>query len=117
MNLGLILLVLALSAGLISSYTTRVWMRSPDGRAILHDQSAFRGVVGSVGFVAILAAIVWGFMNLTWWWVVLTFLAVSLFVVPLAVSRNTSGLMLSIQPVFDIACIGLTAVLWFGDID
>ena len=114
MNLGLVLLISALAAGLISGYTTRVWLRSPDGLDMIHSQSIIRGTVGSAGFIAILAAIVWGFMNLTWWWVMLSFLGVSLFVVPVVVNRNTVGAMWLAQPVFDIACIALTAYLWFA---
>jgi hypothetical protein len=112
MNLGLVLLTLALVAGLISGYTSRVWQRSPDGLNMIHGQSIIRGTIGSAGFIAILAAIVWGFMNLTWWWVILSFLGVSLFIVPLVVNLNTIGVMWIAQPVFDIACIGLTAYLW-----
>ena len=67
MNLGLVLLISALTAGLISGYTTRAWLRSPDGLEMAYSRSIIRGTIGTAGFVAILAAIVWGFMNLTWW--------------------------------------------------
>jgi len=77
-------------------------------------QSLLRGTIGSAGFIAILAAIVWGVINLTWWWVVLSFLGVSLFIVPLVVNLNTVGVMRLAQPVFDVACIALTAYLWFA---
>ena len=114
MYLGLVLLILALTAGLISGYTTRVWLRSPDGLEMAYSRSIIRGTIGSAGFIAVLAAIVWGFINLTWWWVILSFLGVSLFVVPVVVNRNTVGAMWLAQPVFDIACIALTAYLWFA---
>lgn len=112
MNLGLLLLIGVLSAGLISGYTTRVWMRAPEGVEMLRSRSVLRGSIGSLGFIAILAAIVWGFIHLTWWWVILSFIGVSLFIVPLVVNQNTLGAMLLAQPFFDIICFGLTIYLW-----
>ena len=113
MNAGLILLIVALSAGLTSGYTTRVLVRGPEGLEILYTRSWFRSVVGALAFVGILAALIWGLMNLTWWWVVLTFFGVSLLIVPLLFGGSERlPLMLAIQPALDVVCVGVVAYLW-----
>jgi ABC-type transport system involved in Fe-S cluster assembly fused permease/ATPase subunit len=113
MNIGLILLIVALSAGLTSGYTNRVIAREENGIEILNTQNIFRSITGTIGFFALIAVIIWGFINLTWWWVVLAFLGVSLFIVPVLFGgRERISIMLGIQPVFDIVCIGLAIYLW-----
>lgn len=112
MNFGVVLLILALAAGGISGYTTRVWLRVIHVETLVSQGGLYRQIVGSLSFVAMLAALVWGFVFLTWWWVILIFLGVSIFLIPLVVTRDSAGFMLGIQPLFDTICIVLTVYLW-----
>lgn len=113
MDMGLVWLVAALTTGLTSSYTTRTVVRSSGGLQLLDTQGLFRAVVGTLGFFAVLAVIVWGFVSLPWWWVVLAFVGVSLFVVPLVFGgRGRLPLMHAAQPVFDMATIAFATYLW-----
>ena len=114
MNIGLLILIGALSAGLTAGYTTRIISRTPDAIEILNSQGIFRSAVGALGFISILATLIWGFINLTWWWIILAFLGVSLFVVPiLHGGRERFSLMFHLQPIFDVISITLCLVLWF----
>lgn len=113
MNTGLAWLVLALSAGLTAGYTDRVLARSIGIEALNAQRGMFRSVVGAIGFVALVGAFIWGFVHLTWWWVVLAFLGVSLLVVPLVFGgRSRIPLMYMLQPLFGIVCIGIVIYLW-----
>jgi len=114
MSLGLVLFVLTLTAGGISGYTTRVWLRVTQVDVLVSQGGAYRQIVGALSFPALLGALIWGFIYLTWWWVILIFLGVSIFVVPLVVTSDSAGLMFGIQPLFDTICIVLTAYLWFS---
>jgi len=114
MELQFILLVVAMAAGQVSSYTTTVLSRGGESIAALDRQGAIRSILGFAGMAATFAVVIWGFMNLTWWWVVLVFLAVALFIIPRLVSRSTLPLMTVMQPILDIICISITAYLWFA---
>jgi len=116
MEAGIVLLTLAMVTGQLSSYTTAVLGRGRGGVAVLNNQGLVRSLIGFVGMIATFAVIVWGFFNVTWWWVILLFLAISILVIP-ATFRRGSGripLMIAIQPILDIACISITAYLWFS---
>lgn len=114
MNAGLLILIGALSAGLTAGYTTRIISRAPDAMERLNSQGIFRSAIGALGFISILATLVWGFINLTWWWVILAFLGVSLFIVPiLHGGTERFSIMFYLQPVFDVISIALCLVLWF----
>jgi len=90
-------------------------MRGSIGPEILHTQGFFRDIVGTLGFIAILGAIIWGFVNLPWWLVVLSFLGISFFLVPVVFgNRERLPLLIAAQPLFDIVCIVLVAILWLA---
>lgn len=113
MNVGLLWLLAGLSTGLTSSYTTRVMTRSGLDGDVVDTYGLFRVTAGAFGFFAVLAILAWGFVNLPWWWVVLAFLGVSLAVVPLAFGgRGRIPVMVAIQPVLDVASIGIAVYLW-----
>jgi hypothetical protein len=116
MSVGFGVLLLSLIAGLTSGYTTRVMARSPEGLAFIHTQNLFLSSMGAIAFPALLSVIVWGFMYLTWWWVVLSFLGVSLLLVPAFFGRRIQRLtlMLKVQPFLDAVTIGSAVFLWIG---
>ncbi|MBC8549188.1 MAG: hypothetical protein H8D23_06010 [Candidatus Brocadiales bacterium] len=103
-----------LVSGLVSGYITRVLARGSEGIQLISVQSSFRLFIGVLSTVALIAAIVWGFMYLPWWWVVLSFVGVSLLIVPVIIGGRTRLLfMLGMQPLFDIAAVLLVGYLWF----
>ena len=104
----LVWLILALTAGLTSSYTTRVMARG--GIEALDSQGMFRSAVGVLGFFALVGALIWGFIRVSWWWVILAFLGVSLVIAAFG-GRERIALMLAAQPILDIACIGIFVYL------
>lgn len=109
-----IVFIAALTVGLISGYTTRVLTRGVHGQVMLDHQPLWRAAAGAFGFFALVAALIWGFVHLTWYWVIAAFLGVSLFVVPLAFGRRLPffSFWISVQPLLDVACVGLSAYLW-----
>ena len=113
MNQELVILLIALSAGLTAGYTTRVLARSPEGINFIKNQNLIISLIGTLAFPAILSVVVWGFINLIWWWVILSFLGVSLLVVPVLFGGGQRlPLMIKIQPILEIIVISLATYLW-----
>ena len=106
-----------LVTGLLSSYTTRVISRGFGGRNFLLSQPWPRAILGGLAFPILVSAIVWGFLNIPWFWVIGGFLAVSLLVVPAAFGRDAGNRAVhwySVQWALDLATILATGWLWFA---
>jgi hypothetical protein len=57
--------------GGLSSYTTTVASRGPYGAERIAQQAAWRSVLGGLNILALFAALIWGFIHLTWYLVML----------------------------------------------
>ena len=113
MNIGFIVLILGLIAGLTAGYTTRVMARSPEGMAYIQMRNLFVSILGAIAFPALLAVIVWGFIYLPWWWVVLSFFGVSLLIVPILFGGvQRLPFIIKVQPAMEIVVICSAAFLW-----
>ena len=100
-----------LTLGLTSSRVTLVIARG--GIDLLYTQAMWRSALGALGTPAIAAVIIWGFVYLTWYWVLAAFVAISLFVVAPIITQRTLPAAFSVQPFLDIACIAIAIYLWF----
>lgn len=83
-----------------------------DGVATLNTQPIYRSIFGAIGFFSIIAIVVWGFINIPWWQVILGFLGVSLFVVPVVVQRGWLSFLILAQPIFDIGVLIAAIYAW-----
>lgn len=103
-------LVIAMTSGQFSCYTTSTLGR--DFVALKDSQGVFRTSLGLACMIATFGAILWGFVNLTWWWVVLTYVAVSILLMLPFFYQAYLSIMIIVQPVLDILCISFTLYIW-----
>ena len=97
--------------GLPSSRVTLVIARG--GANLLSMQPLWRSILGAIGTPAIAAVIIWGFVYLSWYWVLAAFFAISLFIVAPIITQETLPLAFAIQPLLNAACAAIAVYLWF----
>lgn len=68
-------------------------------------------IINSGSLISVLAIIVWGFMNFTWWVIPLAFIVVSL-IVGAIVTRLAWGSFYLAMPVTGLVTIGVTVMAW-----
>ncbi|MEZ8077917.1 hypothetical protein ACED27_23175 [Vibrio sp. FF112] len=69
-------------------------------------------IINFLAMISTFALIVWGFMNATWWMVILAFLVFS-FVVGALVSRERWALFFSLIPITGSVAVVINGYLWF----
>lgn len=111
MNIELIILIVVLFCAVMSGYTTRVASRGLGGSIL--SQNAFKVISGVLGLLSLIAVVVWGFINIEWYWVVGSFLLISAIIVPMLMNKSTFSLWFLVQPILDITCICGACYLWF----
>jgi len=114
MKLELALLLVAMLAAFISGGTTRSLMRSYTIEEIVQSQSLFRRMMSWVIFLAFFAAIIWGFINLPWWQVLLSFLGAS-FIFIIIIRRVSLESWMVVEPIIQVVGVAATVYLWVGD--
>lgn len=101
--------VMLLSA-MISGTLTRWSIRG----GIQLDYSPFRSISQVLGFVALIAGIVWGFINIPWYFVIALLLLASFIAAKILNPRSGSFLFFAhLKPALDIVTVGSSCGLWF----
>jgi hypothetical protein len=122
MDTGLIVVIVALATGFASGYITLASVKKAFGLKGVNPVVYARGPSGDVlttfNILAIVAGIIWAFLNLTWWWVVLAIVGLY-FVVPVVIQVLFGGiervvLMRRVQPLLEIICIIAASYLWIA---
>ncbi len=113
MNASVAVVLGSLFFGLMSGYTTRVASRSQATLDGIQQQSLIRQAIGALSFVALVAVIVWAFINIPWYWTIGGFLGISLLVIPILFSGGSRfALWYGLQPVFDLIVLGGAVFVW-----
>ncbi len=85
----------------------------PDALEFINQQSLLRLIPGGLMLPAFIAATIWGFIYTAWYWPVATFFFANMVLLPLLDFRQQRlPFLYSIQPVLDLACIGICIFLW-----
>lgn len=104
------LFFLAMLTGGLALYAVRIRSRS----TVFDLDPAPLKILGAIGTVAFFSLIVWGFLNLTWWHVILTFVVVSAILVPaLFHSSYTRNIVLALEPMNFLICIATVLAILF----
>lgn len=108
-----LVLVAAILLGSLSSYTTTLASRGAEGAEAVLRQRGARSILGGLGIIAVFASIIWGFVYLTWYWVLL--LVVGILFLNGFIYGGRAGFVFwySVQPALDLLCIAGAAWLWF----
>lgn len=107
------LLIAVFLLGGISCYTTTVAGRAAAGGAVAISESPLRSVLNTINFFALVAALVWGCINLTWYWVLLSFVGVLFANGIIYGGAQGFAFWYSVQPAVSFLCIVGTCLLWF----
>ncbi|MEL6368108.1 MAG: hypothetical protein AAFR91_03755 [Pseudomonadota bacterium] len=114
--MNLAIFILALAASLIAGYAIRIMSRDSAGLVLTQHESMWRQIVGALAFPAMLALIVWGFLELPWWFVVVAFIGLSIVAVPAVFGRDPMQrlpLIYNKAPVFNVVTIVAAGFLWW----
>ena len=102
-----------------SAYTVRVYTRkdifSSDESSNIYfrSQSLLRQIIGSLNLVSLIGIMFWGFVNLSWYYPIILFFALS-FLIGYVFGKSRLTLFYKTQPILDILSFCSLIYLWIN---